>query len=119
MRAARWVNAVAATLAAVTLTIRAPAAAAHADTGDTWVYPNRLDDGQTASRLDRCRLGYVLQAGGPEVKKVAQPALKGTDAQMPTAADPQYWNATPLSVAYDKDQASRSAMWDTLYDRKD
>jgi hypothetical protein len=115
MRAARLLAA----LAAMTTILVAPAHAAQADSGDTWVYPNRLDDGQTASRLDRCRLGYVLQAGGPEIKKVAQPALKGTDAQMHTAADPQYWNATPLSVAYDKDQASRSAMWDTLYDRKD
>jgi len=118
MRAARWVNAVAATLAALTITVMAPAGTAHADTGDTWVYPSRLDDGQTAPRLDRCRLGFVLQAGGPEIKKVAQAALVGTDAQMHTAADPSYWNTTPLSVAYDKDQASRSTTWDTLYDRK-
>ncbi|WP_433374649.1 ricin-type beta-trefoil lectin domain protein [Actinoplanes sp. CA-142083] len=115
MKAARLLAA----LAAIPVILVAPASAAHADTGDTWVYPNRLDDGQTASRLDRCRLGFVLQAGGPEIKKVAQPALAGTDAQMHTAADPQYWNTTALSVAYDKDQASRSAMWDTLYDRKD
>src|SRR4051794_5897740 len=118
MRAARWVNSVAAALAALTVTVLAPAHAAHADTGDAWVYPNRLDDGQTAPRLDRCRLGFVLQAGGPEIKKVAQAGLAGTDAQMHTAADPTYWNTTPLSVAYDKDQASRSTTWDTLYDRK-
>ncbi len=120
MKAARWLGLAASTLAALTITVVAPAGSpALADTGDTWVYPNRLDDGQTDPRLDRCRLGYVLQAGGPEIKKVAQTALVGTDAQMNTAADPSYWNDTPLSVAYDKDQASRSAMWDTLYDRKD
>ena len=95
MRAARWVNSVAAALVALTITVLAPTHAAHAD--DAWVYPSRLDDGQTAPRLDRCRLGFVLQAGGPEIKKVAQTGLTGTDAQMHTAADPSYWNTTPLT----------------------
>src|SRR4051812_34989139 len=83
----------------LTIAVVAPASSAQADTGDTWVYPSRLDDGLTAARLDRCRLGFVAQAGGPAVRAVAQGGLTGTDAQMHTAADPKYWNDTPLSAA--------------------
>lgn len=108
-----------AALAALSLTMVAPATGAHADTGDTWAYPSRLDDGLTAARLDRCRLGFVAQAGGPAIRSVAQTGLTGTTAAMHTAADPSYWNATPLSTAYDQDRADYSAKVDTLYGRKD
>src|SRR6266542_5480849 len=45
------------------------------DGGGTWMYPERLDDGRATSRLDRCRLGFVVQAGGPAIKTVAQNGL--------------------------------------------
>jgi hypothetical protein len=66
------------------------------DSGDTWVYPNRLDDGRAASRLDRCRLGFVLQASGPATKVVAQNGPTRNDEQMHAAANPRYWEGTPL-----------------------
>jgi hypothetical protein len=88
-----------------------------AQASDSWAYPGRLDDGLTAARQDRCRLGFVTQAGGPAVRAVAQTALNGTDAQMHTAADPSYWNDTPLSAAYEQDQTTRSSTWTTLGNR--
>jgi hypothetical protein len=90
---------------------------AAADTGDSWAYPGRLDDGLSAARLDRCRLGFIAQAGGPAERTVALNGLTGTTAQLHAAADPDYWNDTPLDVAYKQDQTARETQWDALYDR--
>ncbi|MEV4350593.1 RICIN domain-containing protein, partial [Actinoplanes sp. NPDC049596] len=116
----RVIHAFAALLTSLTVVLAVPAHAAVADgPTDTWTSDGRLDDGLGVARLDRCRLGFVNQAGGPAIRAVAQAALNGTDAQMHTAADPDYWDDTPLSVAYKQDDDSYLAKMDQLYARKD
>lgn len=68
-------------------------------------------------RADQCRLDFVLRKGGSQMKAVARAGLHGTDADLHTAAADDYWTATPLSNAYDKDAAASWAKLDELYKR--
>ncbi|MFD7162217.1 polymorphic toxin type 27 domain-containing protein [Streptomyces violascens] len=61
----------------------------------------------------------MLHKGGAGMKSVARNGLNGTDAELATAANPQYWTDTPLAAAYKKDQASSGAKMDELYGRND
>lgn len=61
----------------------------------------------------------MLRKGGDEMKSVARGGLNGTDAELATAADPQYWQGTALSAAYKKDHDAGSAKMDELYGRND
>ncbi|MEU9097259.1 polymorphic toxin type 27 domain-containing protein [Streptomyces sp. NPDC048361] len=56
-------------------------------------------------RADQCRLGFILSKGGAEMKAVARAGLHGSDADLHAAAAPNYWDGTPLSIAYEKDRA--------------
>ncbi|MFG3284808.1 hypothetical protein [Streptomyces sp. NPDC048111] len=76
-------------------------------------------DAAAKVRQDQCRLDFVLRKGGGGMKAVARAGLNGTDAELATAANPQYWETTPLSTAYEKDHAAGSAKLDELYARKD
>ncbi|MFF4157442.1 polymorphic toxin-type HINT domain-containing protein [Streptomyces sp. NPDC001678] len=55
-------------------------------------------------REDQCRLDYVLRKGGANMKAVARAGLAGSEAELHTAANPQYWQTTPLSGAFEKDR---------------
>ncbi|WP_329462967.1 hypothetical protein [Streptomyces sp. NBC_01431] len=76
-------------------------------------------DAAAKVRQDQCRLDFVLRKGGDEMKSVARGGLNGTDAELATAADPQYWQGTALSAAYKKDHDAGSAKMDELYGRND
>ncbi|MBD0744859.1 hypothetical protein BG418_24745 [Streptomyces sp. CBMA152] len=67
--------------------------------------PDQFDLNAAAQvREDQCRLGFVLRKGGAEMKAVARAGLHGTDAELHAAAAPNFWDHTPLSLAFDKDQ---------------
>ncbi|MGW5481255.1 polymorphic toxin-type HINT domain-containing protein [Streptomyces sp. NPDC004008] len=122
-RRLRWHALAAATVAGALLVTAAPTfAATPKETGgadtDTYAYPGRLKDTAAPIRTDVCRLGVILHAGGPALKAVAKSGLTSTDpAELHRLANPEYWNTTPLSTAYDKDQASYEKTWNTLGDR--
>ncbi|MFG2457849.1 Hint domain-containing protein [Streptomyces sp. NPDC048523] len=67
----------------------------------------------------QCLMNIMQRRGGQEMKAVARTGLAGTDADLLTAGDPEYYKtpAPPLAVAYDKDKATASAKMDELYDR--
>ncbi|MEV1176824.1 hypothetical protein AB0J09_51390, partial [Nonomuraea sp. NPDC049784] len=68
-------------------------------------------------RAAQCLLSVMQRKGGQELKAVARTGLRGTDTELLQAADPDYWEGTPLSAAFAKDTASASAKSDELYDR--
>ncbi|PJN00422.1 hypothetical protein CG740_24865 [Streptomyces sp. CB01201] len=74
-------------------------------------------DAAAKVRQDQCRLDFVLRKGGAEMKSVARTGLSGTDAELATAANPQYWEGTPLSAAFKKDHDAGLAKMDELYGR--
>jgi hypothetical protein len=82
-----------------------PAAAASGDAAD---------QAEIQLRQDECLLSNVLRLGGPAAKQVAFAGLDGNAAAVHAAADPSYWNATPLSNAYDTDHAAQLAKLDEL-----
>ncbi|MGW2823971.1 polymorphic toxin-type HINT domain-containing protein [Streptomyces sp. NPDC001443] len=71
-------------------------------------------------RREQCLLSGVLRKGGPAMKEVARAGLIGTEDQLHTAADPEYWKeaTTPLSSAFETDQAASEAKLDELWDRR-
>jgi hypothetical protein len=69
-------------------------------------------------RQEQCLLSGVLRKGGPAMKEVSRAGLIGTEEQLHTAADPKYWNGTPLSTAFTKDRTAASAKLDELVGRK-
>ncbi|MGQ4513755.1 polymorphic toxin-type HINT domain-containing protein [Streptomyces sp. DW26H14] len=87
------------------------------------------DDGGSAPSFDldaakkirdaQCLMGAVLRKGGAEMKKVARAGLDGSDDQLLAAADPDYWESTPLDVAFNKDQDWSTAKIDELDARTD
>ncbi|MFC0437693.1 polymorphic toxin-type HINT domain-containing protein [Kutzneria buriramensis] len=112
----------AATTVALTLSVAAPPSwAQHADAGpssDTYAYPGRLVDDAHQIREDFCRLGYVLQGGGPALKTVAQQGFAATSAaDLHTIANPSYWTNTPLHTAFQQDQTAATAKDDSLDNR--
>ncbi|MFG3047978.1 polymorphic toxin type 27 domain-containing protein [Streptomyces sp. NPDC048241] len=68
-------------------------------------------------RADQCRLDFVLRKGGSQMKAVARAGLHGTDAELHTAANDDYWDPTPLSAAFEKDRQAASVKLDELYQR--
>ena len=64
-------------IASMTVIVSYAPGRASADTIDNWLLYGRLDDGRAPGRLDLCRLGFVLHAGGPAVKAVARDGLAG------------------------------------------
>ncbi|WP_037841869.1 Hint domain-containing protein [Streptomyces sp. NRRL F-5126] len=80
--------------------------------------PFDLDAAQKI-RDAQCLLGAVLRKGGPAMKKVARAGLDGTDDQLLAAAAPDYWDGTPLDVAFEKDRAWSTAKGDELSGRND
>ncbi|MFI7224835.1 polymorphic toxin type 27 domain-containing protein [Nonomuraea angiospora] len=72
-------------------------AAAFADTGE-------YDLAHAAKvRAAQCLLTVVQRKGGQDMKAVARAGLGGSDDELLQAADPDHWNDTPLSAAYDTD----------------
>ncbi|MEU3981703.1 HNH/ENDO VII family nuclease [Streptomyces sp. NPDC026672] len=63
-------------------------------------------DAKTAEQLrqDQCLMTDALRLGGTEMGGLAQNALNQSPEQLRVAANREYWNNTPLSVAYDKDR---------------
>jgi hypothetical protein len=84
-----------------------PAAAASGDAAD---------QAEMQLRQDECLLSNVLRLGGPAAKHVALGGLDADAAAMHTAANPEYWEGTPLSSAYDTDNAADLAELETLGD---
>ncbi|MEU4348642.1 polymorphic toxin-type HINT domain-containing protein [Streptomyces sp. NPDC023838] len=90
-----------------------PAAAAEDD-------PGAFDlDKAARIRADQCLLGTFLHKGGAEMKAVARGGLSGTDDELHAAAAPDFWEHTPLDLAYKKDHEASSAKMDELTSRFD
>jgi hypothetical protein len=83
---------------------RADAAARPADNPPNW----RSTLG-TQARTDRCRVGLVMHAGGPQLKTVADTALTGTDADLRAAADWLVFGTGPIMDAYRQDGLDNTA----------
>ncbi|MEV4704559.1 ricin-type beta-trefoil lectin domain protein [Actinoplanes sp. NPDC049316] len=85
--------------------LASPAVAASGDAAD-----------QAAAQLrqDECLLSNALRLGGPAAKQAALTGLDGTPAALHAAADPAYWNSTPLAKAYATDHAAQMAKLDQL-----
>lgn len=79
--------------------------------------PYDLDAAQKI-REAQCLLGNVLRKGGAEMKAVARKGLKGTESELLTAAASNYWDGTPLSAAYEKDQTAAEAKVAEMGERK-
>ncbi|WP_143663505.1 polymorphic toxin-type HINT domain-containing protein [Streptomyces sp. NRRL B-24085] len=76
-------------------------------------------DAKAAERVrqEQCLLSGVLRKGGPAMKETARAGLIGTEDQLHTAADPEYWKDTALHKAYSKDKAAADAKLDELSGR--
>ncbi|MEU1517289.1 polymorphic toxin type 27 domain-containing protein [Streptomyces sp. NPDC005811] len=97
------------------LTVQSPRIAAAADPAPT------AFDLKAAERVreEQCLLDGVLRKGGPAMKEVARAGLVGTEDQLHTAADPEYWDGTTaLSKAFKADKATFDAKMDELWDRR-
>jgi hypothetical protein len=68
-------------------------------------------------RQDQCLLSTVLKLAGPTMKQIAATGLDGDPAMLHAAADPRYWDSTPLSNAYTADDNATFAYMDALSDR--
>ncbi|MEU9402363.1 RICIN domain-containing protein [Streptomyces sp. NPDC048242] len=55
-------------------------------------------------REDQCRMAGVLRLGGPTMYGIAQSGLNQPADGLHTAADPQYWNDTPLAKGFKQDR---------------
>jgi hypothetical protein len=98
---------------------RADAAARPADNPPNW----RSTLG-TQARTDRCRVGLVMHAGGPQLKAAADTALVGSDADLRTAAYGLEYTLGTIGDAYRRDGndnttenqavAARHAGWETV-----
>ncbi|MFF4508712.1 RICIN domain-containing protein [Streptomyces sp. NPDC001401] len=65
-------------------------------------------------RQDQCLLAGALRLGGPAMFSTAQDGLNQPPDKLHTAADPQYWNTTPLSTAFAKDRDAADKEGDGL-----
>ena len=70
-------------------------------------------------RRDQCLMTEVLRMGGPSMSGVAQDALNQQPDALHTLADPDYWNGTPLSEAFSKDQDTADSALQGLYAKVD
>jgi hypothetical protein len=99
---------------AVTATVgidRIPILEAAASAASPSAYDSRA---QQQLRHDECLLSNILRLGGPTMKQVAGAGLAGDAAALHAAADPSYWDSTPLSVAYQTDHDAELAKLDQL-----
>ncbi|MFI1052387.1 RICIN domain-containing protein [Streptomyces griseoruber] len=55
-------------------------------------------------RQDQCLMSDVLRLGGRTMVGVAQDGLNQTPEKLRTAANPEYWETTPLSQAFEQDR---------------
>ncbi|KUO16635.1 polymorphic toxin type 27 domain-containing protein [Streptomyces dysideae] len=74
--------------------------------------------GAARIREEQCLLNSALRKGGPASKEVARAGLIGTEEQLHTAANPDYWTDTPLSAAFENDRATADAKLDELAGRR-
>ncbi|MFI9762124.1 polymorphic toxin-type HINT domain-containing protein [Streptomyces sp. NPDC051963] len=73
--------------------------------------------GAARIREEQCLLNSALRKGGPASKEVARAGLIGTEEQLHTAANPDYWTDTPLSEAFGTDRSAADAKMDELAGR--
>ncbi|MFK0222002.1 polymorphic toxin-type HINT domain-containing protein [Streptomyces vinaceus] len=78
--------------------------------------PYDLDAAQKV-REAQCLLGNVLRKGGTEMKAVARTGLRGSEPDLLAAAARNYWDDTPLALAYKKDHAAASAKFAEMDER--
>ncbi|MET9428747.1 hypothetical protein [Streptomyces sp. NPDC003036] len=76
-------------------------------------------DAAATMRAEQCLLNLMLRKGGQELKAVARTGLNGTEAELHTAAESEYWydGQAPLALAFAKDKAWADAKGDELWSR--
>lgn len=90
-----------------------------AATADDPTVPTLFDlENAQQVREDQCLLNGVSRKGGPATKEVARAGLVGTEEQLHTAANPEYWTATPLATSYKTDRAAADTKLDELNGRR-
>ncbi|MFJ7074682.1 ricin-type beta-trefoil lectin domain protein [Streptomyces sp. NPDC098781] len=67
-------------------------------------------------RKDQCLLGEMLRMGGPATSAVAQDGLNQPSDKLHEAANPEYWEQTPLAVAFEKDRDAADKEGTALHD---
>ncbi|TQK51785.1 intein [Streptomyces sp. SLBN-118] len=113
-RVGRWSRLLAATALATSLAVTVSGSGLQTPPADTDFLNAAATDAQDVPegfnleeaakvRQDQCRLNYILRKGGAEMKAIARGGLAGTDEELHAAAASDYWDPTPLSLAYDKD----------------
>ncbi|MGX5214883.1 RICIN domain-containing protein [Streptomyces violaceus] len=82
---------------------------AAAQAGDS---PHWSDDTAAEQlRQDQCLMAEVLRLGGPSMAATAQDGLNQPPDRLHALANPEYWEDTPLAVAYQRD---KDAAWKEL-----
>ncbi|MFE5902338.1 polymorphic toxin-type HINT domain-containing protein [Streptomyces sp. NPDC056488] len=78
-------------------------------------------DAAERMRAKQCLLNLTLRRGGRELKAVSSKGLNGTEAELHIAAESDHWQDgnTPLTVAWDKDDAWTQAKFLELDSRID
>ncbi|WP_309049903.1 hypothetical protein [Streptomyces sp.] len=84
---------------------------------------NGIFDFEAAARIraEQCLLNLTLRRGGQELKAVSRGGLNGTEDELHAAAVTEGWwdNNTPLTLAWDKDDAWTQAKFRELSARVD
>ncbi|QDQ14459.1 virulence factor [Streptomyces spectabilis] len=70
-------------------------------------------------RQDQCLMAEVLRMGGPSMFATAQEALGQSPDKLRVAANRDYWEGTPLSKAFAKDETAAGKKADELDKRAD
>ncbi|MFJ3229869.1 hypothetical protein [Streptomyces sp. NPDC086787] len=124
-RRTRWTRLAAATAVATATAVLmagsgAPALPRTAPVSATDDAPGGFDlDAAAKLRAAQCLMTTMQRKGGQALKSVARTGLSGTDAQLLTAADREYFKdpRPPLAVAFETDRDYASAKMDELYNR--
>nr|WP_319213461.1 RICIN domain-containing protein [Streptomyces sp. ME02-8801-2C] len=65
-------------------------------------------------RQDQCLMADALRLGGQDMFTIAQDALNQTPDKLHTAANREYWNATPMAKAFQQDKDAAKKEGDAL-----
>ncbi|WP_345943701.1 RICIN domain-containing protein, partial [Streptomyces sp. SID3212] len=78
-------------------------------------------DAESAEQLrqDQCLMADALRVGAPRMAGLGQSGLNQTPEQLHATADREYWNDTPLALAYAGDRKDIDKEIDTLRPRLD
>ncbi|MFF7313037.1 RICIN domain-containing protein [Streptomyces sp. NPDC008137] len=90
-------------------------AAAEASASEDWAE----DTAAERLRQDQCLMADVLRLGGPAMAATAQDGLNQPPDKLHVLADREYWEDTPLAVAYQRDRDVAEKELDAVHALRD